>query len=89
MADLWALVWIVYCDFDCEFVTFPFGILGQVWYLILSVTSHINCIVARCLINGVYLTACCLYQVMMTLHFLIDVANYAEPTQNRKLRHNR
>ena len=55
----------------------------------LSVTSHINCIVARCLINVVYLTACCLYQVMMTLHFLSDVANDAESTQNQKLRHYR
>ena len=32
MADLLALVCYVYCDF----VTFPFGILGQVWYLIAS-----------------------------------------------------
>ena len=53
-------------------------------YFILSVTSHINYIVARCLINVVYLTACCLYQVMMTLHFLNDVANDAESTQNSK-----
>ena len=58
-------------------------------YHILSVTSHINCIVARCLINVVYLTARCLYQVMMTLHFLSDVANDAESTQNQKLRHYR
>ena len=28
-ADLLALV----CDLYCEFVTFTFGILGQVWYL--------------------------------------------------------
>ena len=33
------------------------------------------------LINVSYLTACYLYQVMMTLHFLNDVANYAESTQ--------
>ena len=33
------------------------------------------------LINVSYLTACYLYQVMMTLHFLNDVAN-------QKLRHN-
>ena len=51
----------------------------------LSVTSHINCIVARCLINVVYLTACCLYQVMMTLHFLNGVANDAESTQKSKI----
>ena len=54
-------------------------------YLILSVTSHTNCIAARCLINVVYLTACCLYQVMMTLHFLNDVANDAESTQKSKI----
>ena len=30
------------------------------------------------LINFSYLTACYLYQVMMTLHFLNDVANDAE-----------
>ena len=33
------------------------------------------------LINVTYLTACYLYQVMMTLHFLNDVANDAESTQ--------
>ena len=54
-------------------------------YLSLSVTSHTNCIVARCLINVVYLTACCLYQVMMTLHFLSDVANDAQSTQKSKI----
>ena len=29
-ADLLALV----CDVYCDFIAFPFGILGQVWYLI-------------------------------------------------------
>ena len=29
----------------------------------------------------------CLYQVVMTFHFLNDVANDAETTKNRKLRH--
>ena len=33
------------------------------------------------LINVSYLTACYLYQVMMTLHFLNAVANDAESTQ--------
>ena len=33
------------------------------------------------LINVSYLTACYLYQVMMTLHFLNDVANDGESTQ--------
>ena len=31
-AGLLALV----CDVYCDFVTFPFGILGKVWYLIVS-----------------------------------------------------
>ena len=41
------------------------------------------------LINVSYLTACYLYQVMMTLHFLNDVAYDAESTQTSNLRHNR
>ena len=32
-ADLLALV----CDVYCVFVTFPYGIQGQVWYLIVSI----------------------------------------------------
>ena len=32
-ADLLDLV----CGVYCEFVTFPIGILGQVWYLIVSI----------------------------------------------------
>ena len=31
-----ALVCAVYCDF----VTFPLGILGQVWYFIVSIPDH-------------------------------------------------
>ena len=49
--------------------------------LILTELFHHN------LINVSYLTACYLYQVMMTLHFLNDAANDAESTQ--KLRHTR
>ena len=37
------------------------------------------------LINVSYLTACYLYQVMMTLHFLNDVANDAESTQTSEI----
>ena len=37
------------------------------------------------LMNVSYLTACYLYQVMMTLHFLNDVANDAESTQKSKI----
>ena len=45
----------------------------------LSVTSHINCCTLpdkRCLYQCM-----CLYQVMITLHFLNDVANDAASTQ--------
>ena len=37
------------------------------------------------LINVSYLTACYLYQVMMTLHSLDDIANDAESTQTSKI----
>ena len=37
------------------------------------------------LINDSYLTACYLYQVMVILHFLNDVANDAESTQKSKI----
>ena len=37
------------------------------------------------LIKVSYLTACYLYQVMMTLHLLDDVANDAESTQKSKI----
>ena len=44
----------------------------------LSDTIHINCTLPdkRCLSHGM-----CLYQVMMTLHFLNNVVNDAESTQ--------
>ena len=37
-ADVSALVCGVYCDF----VTFLFGVLGQVWYLIVSIPDHLG-----------------------------------------------
>ena len=33
-ADLLALLYVM---FSCVFFTFPYGVLGQVWYLILSI----------------------------------------------------
>ena len=36
----------------------PFTFVKQMAKQYLSVTYHINCIAARCLINMVYLTAC-------------------------------
>ena len=49
------------------------------WPLILTDLFQHN------LINVSYLTACYLYQVMMTLHFLNVVANDAESTQKSKI----
>ena len=48
---------------------------------ILSVTAHSNCIVTSwpdkcCLSHGM-----CLYQVIMTLHFLNDIVNDIESTK--------
>ena len=43
IAALWSLSgkgmtpWLWFVVFKCVFVTFPCGILGQVWYLIVSV----------------------------------------------------
>ena len=36
-ADLLALLCVI---FSCVFVTFPYGVLGQVWYLILSIPDR-------------------------------------------------
>ena len=43
IAALWPLAgkgltyWLSFVLFNCVFVTFPCGILGQVWYLIVSI----------------------------------------------------
>ena len=43
IAVLWSSIgkgltsWLLFVIFICDFVTFPFGILGQVWYLIVSI----------------------------------------------------
>ena len=44
--------WLSFVVLNCVIVTFPFGILGQVWYLIVSITDlfplfyfHTVCIV--------------------------------------------
>ena len=42
-------------------------------YVLLSVTPNITELFQHDLINVFYLTACYLYQVMMTLHFFSDV----------------
>ena len=44
-AALWSLVgkgltsWLLFVMFNCAFVPFPCGILGQVWYLIVSIPN--------------------------------------------------
>ena len=42
-------------------------------YQYLSVTSHVNCIAARCLIKHGPSHGMCLYQGMMTLNFLMTL----------------
>ena len=36
-AGKWQTFWLSLAVYNCEFVTFHFGILGQVWYLIVSI----------------------------------------------------
>ena len=54
--------------------------------MFLSVTLILTELFHHDLINVSYLTACYLYQVMMTLHFLNDVANDAESTQTSEIK---
>ena len=35
-ADLLALLYVI---FSCVFVTFPYGVLGQVWYLVVFISD--------------------------------------------------
>ena len=55
-------------DHQCKAINYRRVATFTIEKQLLSATSYINCFAARCLINVVYLTACCLYQVMMTLH---------------------
>ena len=52
-ADLLALV----CDVQCDFVTFPFGILGQVWYLTVLIPDP--CCLSNFVSRSVYLHLFC------------------------------
>ena len=75
------LVLIMYVSYDFTLYKI-FGVPVKMHYqlpLILTALFQHN------LINVPYLTACYLYQVMMTLHFLNDVANDAESTQKSKI----
>ena len=59
-------------------------IIDVLLYLYLSITCHINCIITRSPDRRWLSHGMCLYQAMMTLHFLNDVANDAESTQKSK-----
>ena len=45
IAALWSpagkgsISWLLFVMFNCVFVTFQYGILGQVWYLIVSISD--------------------------------------------------
>ena len=58
LAGLWSLVGeradllaLLYVMFSCVFVTFPYGILGQVWYLIVYFPDF--CLLPYFLFNGI------------------------------------
>ena len=62
--------------------------LGSVQCSLLSVTSHINCSVKRCLINVVYLTACALIRSWWRCTFWISSPMTLNRHKNRWFRHN-
>ena len=45
-SDLMALFYVM---FSCDFITFPYGVLGQVWYLIVSIPDR--CILSSFILN--------------------------------------
>ena len=49
------------CDVYCDFATFPFGILGQVWYLIVSISDPC------CL--SYFLKLCCFFSKCNNTYF--------------------
>ena len=53
---MWGQVWPDCVQRSSPITVFPVSYSGK--YFVLSVTSHMNCVAARCLINVVYLTAC-------------------------------
>ena len=51
--------WLVFVMFNCVFVTFTCGILGQVWYLIISTPDL--CHISYVVINSCHLICCALF----------------------------
>ena len=79
----------MYCYYTCS-VVLPRGAMGRsavcdCGTCIYQSPLILTALFQHDLINVSYLTACYLYQVMMTLHFLYDVANDAESTQKSKI----
>ena len=75
-ADLLALVRGVYCEF-------PIGILGQVWYLIVSIPDlctltyfylHLITLLCKfcCEVSGAYLLTLCIFSLLVQMQFSID-----------------
>ena len=69
------------CNFSTRMYNYLVRLDAYIYQLPLILTELLQ----HNLINVSYLTACYLYQVMMTLHFLNDVANDAESTQKSKI----
>ena len=64
--------WLSFVVSNCEFVTFLFGILGQVWYLIVSIPD-------LCTLTYIYIQACRLSHIHVVFHFFItfkDICGY-------------
>ena len=71
------------CSYGCS-VCLPRGAVG--WYMVSDCGIYQSRLILTALsqhdlINVSFLTACYLYQVMMTSHFFNDVAHDAESTQ--------
>ena len=86
IAALWSTegkgpaAWFLFVMFSVNFFTFPFGILGQVWYLIVSIPdpcclSYFNMICKRSFqIN-----------LLITLKLIILISNYLYFSLNKTL----
>ena len=75
----WLVFFISANDFLFAVFNIPIYVIYQSSLILTELFQH-----NLDLINVSYLTACYLYQVMMTLHFLNDVANDAESKKKKK-----
>ena len=79
--------WLLFVMFNCVFVTFPCGILGQMWYLILSIPDHCRLSYLCCLKVHCRDTVCSLYN-MPSLYDMLPFYGSILYMQNR-LEHNK